>query len=375
MPQRRPIRSPSSAAPLAAVWLGVVVYASLFPFSGWRWPAGMAGAELLLLRWPRYFIPFDIVSNLLAYLPLGALLALARLRQGAGGWRAWLVGTLCGAALSFGLEVVQHLLPPRVPSLLDWLLNTAGAALGALLAVLAGSAGLLHRWERWRGRFLEQGGAGAMALLLLWPVALQFPAPVPLGLGQVALPLREFLLAGLAGVPWAAGVADWLALDEASGDGLSRAGQQLAVMLGMLAPGLLAYATARLGWQRLWLALGAAVLAVAATTLSTVLNFGPDHALAWWSRPTAVAMGLGLLLTVALARIGQRVAAGLGLVVLTGLVTLVNQAPTDPYLAQSLQAWEQGRFVRFHGVVQWVGWLWPYAAMAWLLARLARRGG
>ena len=64
---------------------------------------------------------------------------------------------------------------------------------------------------------------------------------------------------------------------------------------------------------------------------------------------------------------------GLGLVVLTALVMLVAQAPADPYYAASLQGWEQGRFIRFHGVAQWVGWLWPYVAMAWLLARLAAR--
>jgi hypothetical protein len=67
--------------------------------------------------------------------------------------------------------------------------------------------------------------------------------------------------------------------------------------------------------------------------------------------------------------------AGLGLVVLTGLVVGVAPAPADPYFAQSLQAWEQGRFVRFHGLAQWVGWLWPYAAMSWLLSRLGTRPG
>ena len=52
---------------------------------------------------------------------------------------------------------------------------------------------------------------------------------------------------------------------------------------------------------------------------------------------------------------------------------LVAQAPSDPYFAESLLAWEQGRFARFHGLAQWVGWLWPYAAMGWLIARLAAR--
>ena len=61
------------------------------------------------------------------------------------------------------------------------------------------------------------------------------------------------------------------------------------------------------------------------------------------------------------------------LVALSGLVVLVHGAPTDPYFADSLQGWEQGRFVRFHGVAQWLGWLWPYAAIAWLLVRAGRR--
>ena len=36
-----------------------------------------------------------------------------------------------------------------------------------------------------------------------------------------------------------------------------------------------------------------------------------------------------------------------------------SAAPTRT-TPHSLQAWEQGRFIRFHGLAQWVGWLWPY---------------
>ena len=39
-----------------------------------------------------------------------------------------------------------------------------------------------------------------------------------------------------------------------------------------------------------------------------------------------------------------------------------------------LQAWELGRWVHFYGLAQWVGWVWPFAAIVWLLARLSRRG-
>jgi hypothetical protein len=93
-----------------------------------------------------------------------------------------------------------------------------------------------------------------------------------------------------------------------------------------------------------------------------------------WLTPTAgPGLVLGLVLALVLAPVPRRVVRGLGLVVLTGLLVGVAQAPADPYFAQSLQAWEQGRFVRFHGLAQWVGWLWPYAAMLWLLLRLGAR--
>ena len=40
--------------------------------------------------------------------------------------------------------------------------------------------------------------------------------------------------------------------------------------------------------------------------------------------------------------------------------------------ALTLQNWEQGRFIRFHGLIQWLGWLWPFALLAHLVRRLSR---
>jgi hypothetical protein len=115
------------------------------------------------------------------------------------------------------------------------------------------------------------------------------------------------------------------------------------------------------------------VLGIGGMTLSTWLNFGPTHALAWLGPTATPGLALGLLMALALTPLPRRLVAGLGLVALTGLVVAVAQAPANPYFSQSLQAWEQGRFVRFHGLAQWVGWLWPYAALLWLLSRLGAR--
>ena len=365
-------RHRSSAAPLGWVWVALIVYASLFPFEGWRWPAGTEPLTLLRLPWPRYFIPFDIVSNLLGYAPLGFLVALARLRAGGGAFAALGRAVLTGMALSYGMELAQHALPSRVPSALDWLVNSIGALAGALLALVSRAWGVLARWDAMRNRWLDQGHGGALALLLLWPVALLFPGPVLLGLGQVGPQLTQWAIGWLDGVPWAQPLADWLASQSDNTSPLPPLANFLAVVLGLLCPCLLAYTASRRGARRVWMVLGAALLGLGATTLSVALSVGPEHALAWRTPEHLAALCVALLLALALAWSGPRVAAGLAMMALTGLVVLVHLAPTDPYLAQNLQSWEQGRFIRFHGLAQWIGWLWPYAAIAWVLGRLAR---
>ena len=145
----------------------------------------------------------------------------------------------------------------------------------------------------------------------------------------------------------------------------------------MLAPCMLAYTLSPAGWRRAVLALGATGLAFGVLTLSAALNFGPQHALAWRTPPALVGMATGALLAVLLVWVPARLAAGVGLLALGAMLVGVALAPADPYDALSLAAWEQGRFIRFHGASQWIGWVWPFAAILYLLGRLgqSRPGG
>lgn len=368
-------RHRSTAWPLVLAFIALVVYASLYPFTGWRWPAAQSGLALLQLPWPPWRDRFDEAANLIGYVPLGALWFVAVVRS--GGRATWgVVAALGGsAALSYGVEVTQSFLPTRVPSLKDCAFNLAGSALGAMVGALILALGGIDRWQSLRERWFKRRSAGALLLLLLWPIGLLFPAPVPLGLGQIGPELRAGVEALLAGTPWAVDMAAWLGQGEAATGALalSRVHELLATSFGLAAPCLLAFSATRRGWHRLVMLAGAVALAMAVTTLSTALNFGPEHALAWWTATTWRALVLGAVLAGAAIAAGPRLAASLGLALSTALVVLVAQAPTDPYYAASLQGWEQGRFIRFHGLAQWVGWLWPYAAMVWLLTRISRR--
>lgn len=363
--------APRAPAALAAALLAaLVLYASLFPFEGWRWPPGQRFTDLLALPWPPWRIPFDLWSNFLGYVPLGVLLALALAQPGRIVW-AMAGAALAAAVFSYAIEVAQHFLPERHPSLVDWTLNAAGGALGALLAPPLLRLGWPQRVVRAVSAGFDAGSGGALLLLLLWPLALLFPAPVVLGLGQVGPRLLPLLAEAFDGVPWAAAWhAAFTAAAVAPTEPLGLTAETAVTALGLLAPCLVAFAVARPGWRRALLAVGAAALAVAVLTLSAALNYGPQHAFSWQAPSTLPGLAAGTLLALLLVPLPRRMAVGLGLVATTALVVLVAQAPADPYFAQSLLRWEQGRFIRFHGLAQWIGWLWPYAAGLWLLGRL-----
>jgi hypothetical protein len=53
-------------------------------------------------------------------------------------------------------------------------------------------------------------------------------------------------------------------------------------------------------------------------------------------------------------------------------LSLLNRAPVSAYFDQSLDVWEQGRFIRFHGLSQWLGWLWPFAALMYGVRAVTR---
>ncbi|HEV8096837.1 MAG TPA: VanZ family protein, partial [Burkholderiales bacterium] len=118
------------------VYVLLVAYASLHPLSGWRDP-GTPALAFLTAPLPRWVTPFDVVSNVLGYLPLGALCTLA-LHPRWKGFAAILAALTCGAGLSVVLETAQTFLPARVPSNLDVLANAAGALAGGIVGVLLG---------------------------------------------------------------------------------------------------------------------------------------------------------------------------------------------------------------------------------------------
>ncbi len=361
------VRYRTFAWPLALATLCLIVYASLYPFTEWR-DQGISPLRFLAAPLPRYWTGFDVGINMAGYAPLGFLLALSASNNEHIRWPTS-VAVLAAGLLSLCMETLQSYLPSRVPSNLDLALNTVGAWGGAWAAWLLQKTGVVARWSRFRARWFAPDARGALALLVLWPVALLFPASVPMGLGQVFERLEMALSEALADTPF----LDWLPVREIELQPLVPGAELVCVALGALIPCLLGYCVIRTLGQRAIFSLFVLAVAVSVSALSAALSYGPEHAWAWLDAPVRVGLYLSALLAMMLLPVRRHGAAAFALLALAIQLVLLNQAPAGAYFAQTLQTWEQGRFIRFHGVVQWLGWLWPYLALLYLLVRLSGR--
>jgi len=335
-----------------AVYVLLVVYASLYPLAGWR-NHGLSPFEFLFVPWPRFIAAFDVAADVLGYAVLGALAvqaANARVRPGA----AALAATLGGLALSLCLEAAQTYLPARIPSLVDVLSNGAGALIGALLGLAA--APWIHPLHGWRARLFLPGVLAelGLALLALWIFMQLNPATPLFGGGDL-----RHLLASTSG---AARAPEFFIAIET----LTTAGYLAAV-------GLLVSAIALPRAPVRAMALGLALAALAVKTLAFAIVLRAEHVLAWLT-PGAfqglLAGGIIVLLAISLPRVAR---LALAAVLLMAATVLVNLAPPNPYVAATLAVWRQGHFLNFNGLTRVVSSLWPFATIGYLILLSARR--
>ena len=340
-----PLQAMPLARAMALIYGLLIIYTSLNPFD-FYFQNGVKGTAWISAPLPRFIPLFDVVANVLAYIPLGFLLVCAVFPR----WRRFIalsIAMVCCVLLAAGVESLQTWLPTRIPSQTDWWANVLGGFIGALLAVplgpqmLSGSA-LRRQFDAWFGL-----NWGAATLFILFPWAQIYPQSAWLGMGA----WRQLI-----------GAADWgtLVMNQMLREGLITASCWLGVGL-ILSLGMRAKAPQ---WRLLMSLLGASVLI---KSLFTGLQFGGEFSLAWLTTGAIWGMLIGSVLLLGAMRLGGNYRLWVGLSCLAAMLVLVNFFPDNPYFALTLKAWFQGRLLHFNDLMKWASFLWLPFAMAWVL--------
>ena len=332
---------------LALAWLGLVVYGSLHPFSGWL-DKGISPFAYLNGGWPRYWTVFDLAANVAVYVPLGFFLTLALYRL-PGRYTAPVLTVLLATAVSFTLETVQNWLPSRVPSNVDLACNAIGGLFGAVWAQIVGPR-VFNRITAWQQRHIAPITHAELGLTLLglWLLVPLSPETLLFGSGDLRQPL------GLSGaVPFA---AESFIVIEASITAFN------ALAVGLIVRQLCARTAIAYLVVPLFLLLGLVV-----RTLAAAILISPGEAFSWLTPGAQMGLllaGTGLAVGIALPATARLMLAALAL--MAGAI-LVNLAPPNPYSAAALAVWRQGHFLNFNGLTRWVATLWPFLTLPFLL--------
>jgi VanZ family protein len=354
--------SPVARASLLA-YLLLIVYASWFPFSGWR-SSGLSPFAFLNLQPQRYWTGFDVMVNVVGYMPLGVLMVLAVHPRVRGVW-AVLAASLGGILVSGTMEVVQNFLPSRVPSNLDLLTNAGGCLAGAVLGLFFAPVLLDHgRLQRLRRRWFAAHASQGLVLVALWPLAQVYPQGYLFGNGQILPLLSEWLS------EWLDTDIDLIALIRGSA-GMTVEQYWLSEIVitacGMSGAALTLLCLARRGAPKVWLMLALVFSGVLVKTLASSLFFSPANALTWITPGAQGGFLIGLIMLAGLAFAPQVAQRRLAVVTLVLSLIVVNTIPANPYFVATLQAWQQGKFLNFNGAAQFMGMAWPFFALWFLL--------
>lgn len=354
--------SPVARAALLA-YLFLIVYASLFPFAGWRNNGLSPFTFLEHTELPRYWTKFDVGINVVGYVPFGALIVYSlypRLR----GATAVLIASACGILMSGSMESIQSFLPSRVSNNLDFYTNSAGVILGAVGGALSARKLLDHsHLYRLRQRWFAPHVSHGLVLLALWPLSQIYPQGYLFGLGQL-LPILSEWLSDLLDmeidlVTFVRPAVDlsveqyWLSETIITAFGLTGAVLTLLCLL-------------RRGAPKARLAIGLVALALLVKTLASALLFTPENAFVWVTPGAEGGFLIGAIMLGGLAFAPHTAQRRLATVTLLLSLAIVNTTPVNPYFMATLQGWVQGKFLNFNGAAQFLSLLWPFFAL-WFL--------
>lgn len=335
---------------LIIFYIALIAYVSLSPFKGWQIPATEPWA-FLTSGWPRYFTRFDLAINFLAYLPFGLLLYAYQAPR-ATRTRALIISAAAGILLSLAMEVSQGFLRDRISSNLDFLCNSVGCLVGALLSAWLGrNTNVQTLFRSWRNELFFPGVIidVGLALLCVWLISQLNPSIPIFGAGVVSETTRNYD-EGYAyqpppDAPFALGTA------------LNFCG------LGLLVTTLMRVRSHALVFVQVLTGLAFCFKLIGAYGL-----LRPEVAAEWHSNETLTGLAIGFvaLLPLSFLRLNHRIYLAAVLILAGGLLSKMagNYSPLADVMR--LFDWPYGQLLQFTGLTLYLNEIWPIIALVFL---------
>lgn len=172
-----------------------IIYGGLFPFVDWRLPS-QSLMEVWMQMLGERVSRSDLLTNILAYIPLGFLISSVCSAR-FGNFSRILLTVILGSLLSFSMECLQMFLPARTSSSVDLLLNMISTFSGALsFSWVCGKSSLGEWCAKWRSKHFNDGKFTEIGLLVvaLWGATQLAPFVPSIDIGDIKNGLKPLWL-------------------------------------------------------------------------------------------------------------------------------------------------------------------------------------
>lgn len=181
------------------IYTAFIVFVSIIPLDDWQAPQ-KPFPYALLYGWQHRVFLFDIVQNLLLYIPLGFLITLIYHLEKKSLLRCMLASFLFALLLCTCMETVQIYNPIRVSSLLDIALNASSGLIGSFIGLIF--IATFRFWENqfhltvkidYSSRLLQVFAFVLMIIWVLYHLYPYVPTLHPTHLKSAIKPIQEVL--------------------------------------------------------------------------------------------------------------------------------------------------------------------------------------
>ncbi len=339
----------------AAIWVfaALIVYATLYPFR----PFHMPNMEQFVaaIKPPKYFTQFDVLLNVLAYVPLGIVLWLSKAHI-AHTMRRVLVVIGWGTLFSASLELMQLVVASRVASCFDTLANAVGVAIGALLLANPIGVKISKAVARLRDRTLVGGQPAQFAIILL-----------ALWLFGQSNPSIPFFEAG--NIHASSAVVGPHTLSELNARRAIASMQLIGVSVSVAGFAFFVSSILRSAYGALRMVIVLVALAMIIKLIMATLILKADLALEWIDGNAALGMAIGIVIFIPLRRLRPRLRVYFGILFIAAGAVLTKVSSFYDAANQVLQVfnWPYGQIDRFATLTRYIYETWPIAALFFLL--------
>lgn len=338
-------------------YLLLIIYASLYPFIPWN-DIGIPMWSYISLSLPKYWLKFDLIINILGYIPLGIIGCIISYPI-KNKKNFYLVIILFSILLSSTMEAIQTYIPNRIPSMIDLYTNVIGCFLGILVTHCFYKFNIYEKLLFYKKQWLYSPIFNyGIILIIIWLCIQIYPTEYLFEYGQLLKLFFNFIV----------NYAD-ISIENVKFIDNYIIPEIIIVLTSLVSFSLLIISELNETAPKIKILFSIILIALTIKTLTTLFLFS-SSTLYWFTPGAITGIFISILILFGFIFTSVKIQKYLAILFLIINLCVINIIPINPYYLAALQNVSLKQFFILNKVIEILSFLWPYLTLWYLFYSL-----